>query len=173
MTNKIVRVTATGLMVAMVIGGYTAQAEEINLNNDIKAVKFIDENAATVDNTTKSKELDIKIVEYKGISDVKHTNYVYDQGVKEVNTDKESILDIENSVKEEITEKEIDKLYESLELELDLFDESSNPVGTVMVTKDNRLLLEEYNRFTKCSKYYEVFNDKLVESLKNQNNLKE
>lgn len=173
MTNKIVRVTATGLMVAMVIGGYTAQAEEINLNNDIKAVKFIDENTETVDNTMKSKKLDINIVEYKGISDVKYTNYVYDQGVKEVNTDKERILEIEDSVKEEIDEKEIDKVYDSLDLEIDLFDESSNPVGTIMVTKDNRLLLEEYNRFTKCSKYYEVFNDNLLESLKNQNNLKE
>ena len=173
MTNKIVRVTATGLMVAMVIGGYTAQAVEINLNNDIKAVKFIDENTETVDNTMKSKKLDINIVEYKGISDVKYTNYVYDQGVKEVNTDKERILEIKDSVKEEIDEKEIDKIYDSLDLEIDLFDESSNPVGTIMVTKDNRLLLEEYNRFTKCSKYYEVFNDNLLESLKNQNNLKE
>ena len=160
MTNKIIRVTATGLIVALVMAGYTAQAEEITVRDEVKAVRFDSCNTEKVDIP------DIKIVEYNGIKDIKHTNYVYNSDIIEINTDHEIIESLDKSEKEEIQLSEVERVYDSVDFELDLFDEESNPVATVMITDDNRLLLEEYNVYTKLSKYSEVYNDNLVKTLR-------
>ena len=176
MANKIIRVTATGLVVALVMSGQV-QAVELDRETDLQLDIANDTENCQDEKTNKEQGTEnnyinqFKFSAQTDITDTRHTNYIYNNGVKEINTDLELLQELKNSTKDKITRDDVEEIYNTVEIELDLYDNESNPVGTVFITNNSEIILEEYNIYTKISEYNRINNNKLIETIKLKYNL--
>lgn len=158
MANQVVKVTATGLVVAMVLTGYTAQAGELNINLNTNSMV----NAETViekSDTKNTNENSNCVVGFRADNNLRFTTYcVNDTEDIKISTAKSYELSVllEKANKTEISKEKMILLYNDIKGELQLFDVDSKPLGSIAILDNDILLYDEYNTFTKLSKYFRI-----------------
>lgn len=163
MASKVVKVTATGLVVAMVLSNSTAYADDlIKLNNEV-----------TVENTYNSNTIEDKTYEHgydtKVFSDICDYGYTYVNEDKYINltedASKELINELESANSIEISKDKFSVLYTDTEKEINVYDKRSNPILSINLINNKNILMEKYNNFTKLSKYYLIRNKSLYNKI--------